>query len=466
MVFSSLPFLFLFLPAFLVVYFSTSSIVVRNVVLVVSSLIFYAWGQPIWVIFLLGSGIVDYWNGRLIEHFRDSPLKILGLLSTLVFNLGLLATFKYSGFIVDNVNAVLSIHLARPSFMLPVGMSFYTFETISYTLDVYRGQTKAQRSLLNFLVFICAFPRLVAGPIIRYHHVANEIVNRRSDARDWSYGVTRFCRGLCKKVFFANVAGQLTKQFFDSPMNELTLAGAWFGLLMFTLQIYYDFSGYSDMAIGLGRIVGFTYPENFNHPYIATSITDFWRRWHISMGQFFRDYVYIPLGGNRKWATRNIFVVWAVTGLWHGANWNFVLWGLYFGVLVYLEKIILLKWLGRLPAIVGHIYALSFIVMGWAIFHDTDLHRLGQQAQLMFGWTGAALYDYRLNSALVANALWLAVAVILCAPVREWVAERVGPRLPPTANGLVAISTNMACLAVSVTLLVGTSYNPFIYFRF
>jgi alginate O-acetyltransferase complex protein AlgI len=465
MVFSSLPFLFLFLPLFLAVYFSTKSIPVRNVVLIVSSLIFYAWGQPIWVLCLLGSGFVDWLNGLWIERFRESRLKIFGLLSTLVFNLGLLMTFKYSTFIVDNFNGLFGTHFDRPPFMLPIGMSFYTFETISYTLDVYRGETKAQRSLVKFLVFICAFPRLVAGPIIRYHHVAADIENRKSDSRNVSLGVTRFCRGLMKKVFFANVAGALTKQFFDGNVGDLTVAGSWFGLLMFTLQIYYDFSGYSDMAIGLGHIAGFTYPENFNHPYVANSITDFWRRWHISMGQFFRDYVYIPLGGNRRWATRNIFVVWAVTGLWHGANWNFVLWGLYFGVLVFLEKVLLLKWLGRLPGFVGHLYALFFIIVGWAIFHDTDLSRLGQQLQILFGFGGVALTDYRVTSALMANAVWLGVALVFCAPVRGWIAERLDARLPALTS-FAGVGLNAAFMLVSVTLLVGTSYNPFIYFRF
>ena len=464
MVFSSIAFLFLFLPVFLVAYYGLRGLAARNVLLIVASLFFYAWGNPHWILFLLGSAVVDWGNGLWIERHRDSALKIWGVVSTLVFNLGLLLLFKYSRFVADTGNALFGTHWTVGDPSLPVGMSFYTFETISYTIDVYRGTARAQPSFPKFLVFICSFPRLVAGPIVRYNQVAHELSERPTDVAEISQGVTRFCRGLFKKVFFANVAGQLTARFLDAGPADLTVAGAWFGLVMFTLQIYYDFSGYSDMAIGLGHMVGFTLPENFRHPYIATSITDFWRRWHMTMSAFFRDYVYIPLGGNRRLQWRNILLVWAATGLWHGASWNFVLWGLYFAVILLIEKWVVLRLLAKLPRLVAHAYALFLIVLGWAIFHITDLGRLGRTIALLFGFGGAPASDYTLTQAISANAFWLAAAFLFCLPVRTWAATALEGR--PATRAALAAPVSLAFLAVSVTLLVGSSYNPFIYFRF
>jgi alginate O-acetyltransferase complex protein AlgI len=469
MVFSSLSFLFLFLPVFALIYFLTPSGLLKNIVLVASSFIFYGWGNPVWVLFLLSSAVVDYGNGLWIEHFRDSRLKIVGLLSTLVFNLGLLVLFKYPKFLTDIVNGLLRTHFVGMEPALPAGMSFYTFETISYTVDVYRGKSRAQRSLLNFLVFIASFPRLVAGPIVRYWQVEHELASRTVRLADISVGVTRFCRGLFKKVFFANVAGALTARYLDGQLSDLTVCGAWFGLLMYTLQIYFDFSGYSDMAIGLGRMIGFELPENFRHPYIADSITDFWRRWHITMSNFFRDYVYIPLGGNRYgelMQVRNIALVWAATGLWHGASWNFVFWGLYFGVLVLLEKWFVLRVLGHVPRILRHLYALLFIILGWLIFHITDLGRLADTARLMAGGTDAPVSDYDLLQSVEANAFWIVAAVILCTPVRTWAAALLHDRVPPAIARSGEALLNLFFLLASITLLVGSSYNPFIYFRF
>jgi alginate O-acetyltransferase complex protein AlgI len=418
---------------------------------------------------LLGSALVDYFNGIFIERSGKNPIRILGIFITLIFNLGLLISFKYSGFIVENVNFLIGAHFKKPDVLLPAGMSFYTFETISYTIDVYRGEVKAQRSLLKFLVFIVSFPRLVAGPIVRYSQLAMDLGRRVVTARDFGGGVTRFCRGLFKKVFIANVAGSLTAEFLDRDPTSLTLAGAWFGLLMFSIQIYYDFSGYSDMAIGLGKMLGFTYPENFKHPYAVRSVTDFWRRWHITLGAFFRDYVYIPLGGNRRHATRNIFVVWAITGLWHGPSWNFMLWGLYFGAILFLEKTLLLKSLSRLPALVQHAYALVLIVLGWAIFHFTDLHRLESVGAVLLGLARAPLTDYELPAAIVRNIIWIIGALLFCFPVRESLQRLWSGRdsnLAIAAKGVWVVSENLTMLALSVTLLVGSSYNPFIYYRF
>ena len=469
MVFSSLSFLFLFLPIFVAAYFLIPGHRLKNIVLVIASLIFYAWGKPIWVLFLLGSAVVDYANGRWIEHFRGSRLAVLGVVSTLVFNLGLLVLFKYPKFLAETANMLFHTRFAGIEPELPIGMSFYTFETISYTIDVYCGRSKAQTSLLAFLVFIASFPRLVAGPIVRYWQVEGELLRREIRLSSVSSGIIRFSRGLFKKVFFANVAGALAARYLDGQPANLTVGGAWFGLLMYTLQIYFDFSGYSDMAIGLARAIGFELPENFRHPYIATSITDFWRRWHITMSNFFRDYVYIPLGGSRHGngvQLRNIALTWAATGLWHGATLNFVLWGLYFGVLVIVEKWAVLRMLAFLPRVVQHAYALSLIVVGWLIFRTTDLNRLAATARIMVGAVAAPLSDRDLVPAIEANAFWITAAVILCTPIRTRLAALLHDRGAPDLSRAAEAAMSLGFLLLSVTLLVGSSYNPFIYFRF
>ena len=467
MVFSSLTFLFFFLPACLVAYYAFPQRQVRNAVLIAFSFIFYAWGEPIWVVLLISTAVWDYLNGLFIERFRDRPaLARLGVLSSLTVNLSLLGTFKYADFIVNTVNDVTGLGFKSPGILLPIGISFYTFESVSYVIDVYRGEAPAQRRLINFMVFLVCFPRLVAGPIVRYVHVAGEIENRQFRLDDFSSGVTRFCKGLFKKVFIANTAGELSQQFLGKGLGEATVSGEWFGLLMFSLQIYFDFSGYSDMAIGLGRMFGFHYRENFRHPYVSTSLTDFWRRWHISMGSFFRDYVYIPLGGNRRHATRNILIVWALTGLWHGASWNFVLWGLYFAVILLVEKHGLRRLLEVMPRVIGHAYALFFIMLGWTFFHFTDMGALWSCLRTLFGANEAPLYNFEVEAALWANAGWLALALLLCTPVASavdgWLQRAGGERIQLG----MALMQNLVFLGLSVALLVGQTYNPFIYFRF
>lgn len=467
MVFSSLTFLFFFLPASLITYYAFPQKTARNCVLIAFSIIFYAWGEPIWVFLLIFSAFWDYWNGRFIEHFRDRPtIARLGVYSSVVANLTLLGTFKYADFIVGIVNDLTGLHFNEPGILLPLGISFYTFEALSYVLDVYRGEVQAQRKLLNFVLFLICFPRLVAGPIVRYAHIAQEIENREFRMEDFSSGVTRFSRGLFKKVFLANVAGELCGQFLGKGVGEATVGGEWFGLLMFTLQIYFDFSGYSDMAIGLGRMFGFHFRENFRHPYVSTSVTEFWRRWHISMGTFFRDYVYIPLGGNRSDVTRNIMIVWALTGLWHGASWNFVLWGVYFGVILLIEKNGLGAWLEDLPRLFRHLYAIFFIMLGWALFYFTNLDELWICLQVLFGMRDAPLSNFELEAALSANALWLVMALALCTPmstvVEDWVSRHYGATVQKGAE----VVMNLVFLGPSVVLLVGQTYNPFIYFRF
>lgn len=469
MVFSSLIFIFLFLPLVLVLYYLCPNLTLKNWLLVIASIIFYAWGEPFWVMLLLASATVDFFNGRLIDRLRGTPWAKIALFNTFAFNVGCLAMFKYSGFFVENINAVTNLNLPVPNFSLPVGISFYVFMSISYTLDVWRGAVKAERNFGNFLVYIANFHHLVAGPIIRYGHIVDEIKERYFKWSDFSYGVVRFCRGLFKKVFIANTAGLLAEPLLMGDAATSTVAMVWLGVVFFSLQIYFDFSGYSDMAIGLGRMFGFKYHENFAHPYAATSITDFWRRWHISLSSFFRDYVYIPLGGNRVGQLlqiRNIMFVWMLTGFWHGASWNFIFWGLYFGVLLLIEKFVLNKVLPKLPTLFQHSYALIFIVIGWAIFYYTDLMLLKDKLAVMFGLTDAPLWGYVEWSVLKSNAYWFVFACVLCFPVYH----KFKAVLAKHTNGTLVLATDWVLtavfLAVSVALLVGSTYNPFIYFRF
>lgn len=466
MVFSSLLFLFFFLPACLACYYAFPGLRVRNLILTGFSLLFYAWGEPIWVGLLILTAAVDWLNGLWIERYRGSSRAIYGLWCSLAFNLGLLGTFKYSDFIVSNVNHLTGLQFPLPGFLLPIGISFYTFQSLSYIFDVYRGEVGAQRRFSNYLLFVSSFHQLVAGPIVRYVHVAREIEQRAFDPQVFSSGVARFCKGLFKKVFFANIAGELAGSFLDKPAAESSVAGAWFGLLMFSLQIYFDFSGYSDMAIGLGRMFGFHYQENFRHPYIATSVTDFWRRWHISMGQFFRDYVYIPLGGNRRHANRNLFTVWALTGLWHGASWNFVLWGLYFGVLLYLERAVGVERLQRWPRSLVRAYALLAIMMGWSLFYFTDLSKWREFVNVLSGLGGQPWSDFYVHSSVASHAVWLVAALALCAPLSQAVHRALSQVLGSSRHELVIGILSVIFLFTSVAFLVGQSYNPFIYFRF
>ena len=341
MVFASLTFLYFFLPLNLILYYASNNANYRNLILTLFSFVFYAWGEPVWVFLLIFSATIDYLNGLFIDKYKGTVWAKLGVVSTLIFNLGILFFFKYSSFIYDNVNALLNTHFQFPRYSLPIGISFYTFQTISYVIDVYRGEVKAQRSWLKFMMFVSLYHQLVAGPIVRYSHIMHEIDKRKFRIRDISGGITRFCVGLFKKVAIANIAAELVVKYLDQPdLSSLSTGEMWFGVILFSIQIYFDFSGCSDMAIGLGRMFGFHYHENFNYPYIAKSATDFWRRWHISLGTFFKDYVYIPMGGNRKNGYFNLFVVWGLTGLWHGANWNFIFWGLFFGILIMIERLI------------------------------------------------------------------------------------------------------------------------------
>lgn len=467
MVFASLTFLFAFLPLVLIGYFLFQTIRARNAVLVAASLLFYAWGEPIWVILLVFSAVVDYLCARFIERFRGRPIARAGLIASLVINLSLLAGFKYAGFFAEVLNTLLGTTIPMPQIALPIGISFYTFQTISYTVDVYRGHVTAQRSFLNFLLFVSLFPQLVAGPIVRYADIAAEIDARVSRWDDVSWGIDRFCSGLFKKVVFANTAGALVATFLDRDLGSLGWIEAWFGLLMFTLQIYYDFSGYSDMAIGMGRMFGFRFLENFNYPYVATSIRDFWRRWHISLGSFFRDYVYIPLGGSRTHLVRNTAVVWTLTGLWHGASWNFVLWGCYFGVLLLGERFVWGGVIQRLPVVLRHGYAMMLIVVGWALFYFTSAAQLLQFLRLAFSVPDSLTMSVELRGVLQSHVVWLSAAILFCVPLAPFLRERANRWIGNAGVlGTIGVVRNTIALAVATALLVADSYNPFLYFRF
>lgn len=414
MVFSDLLFLYLFLPLCMILYYILPFRGWKNGVLIIFSLMFYAFGEPVWVLLLIGSALVDYCNGLFIEKHRGQKIAVLGVVMSLVINLGVLAVFKYSGFIMENINAVTELGLPVPRFTLPIGISFYTFQTISYTVDVYRGKAKVQRNFFSFLLYVSLFFQLVAGPIVRYTTVADEIDNRRFSVLDMSRGLERLIIGLGKKVIIANSVGNIADTLLeDAPASVLA---AWAGVIMFSLQIYYDFSGYSDMAIGLGMMFGFHFDENFNYPYISKSATEFWRRWHISLGSFFRDYLYIPMGGNRRHQLLNLAVVWMLTGLWHGASWNYILWGIFWGVLIITEKLFLGKVLEKLP-VINHIYLIFAAVMGWALFYFEDLSQLGVCLDTMFGGGNAALYDDITISLLKGSCFVIAAAVLFSCPI-------------------------------------------------
>ena len=482
MVFSSFVFLCAFLPIVLFLYY-ISPARIRNLVLLAASLIFYAWGEPVYVLIMLFSTVFDYTNGRLIEYFKKKGSRgkmKAALVGDICGNLGILGFFKYADFVIDNINSITGAGLSLLHIALPIGISFYTFQTMSYTIDVYRGQVEAQHNILDFATYVVLFPQLIAGPIVQYKTIANELSQRKVGLTDFSEGAFRFAIGLAKKVLLANQIGGLWDTI--SRMNELTTATAWLGAIAYSFQIYFDFSGYSDMAIGLGRMFGFHFLENFNFPYMAKSITEFWRRWHISLSSWFREYVYIPLGGNRKGLPRqvlNLLIVWMLTGLWHGANWNFVLWGLYYGVLLIIEKLFLLKLIEKLPAWIGHVYSLFLVVIGWAIFAQTDMSQLTRFLKAMFG-IGVAGVNSDFWYFLSCNAVLLIVLVLCSMDHRAWIGKlrkksadavvREGSIYVAVeqSRGLMIVkpAIMLALLFLSYAFLVGDSYNPFLYFRF
>ena len=481
MVFSSIVFLCGFMPiVFLLYYFCPSRY--RNILLLIASLIFYAWGEPGYIFIMLFSTVFDYCNGRLISMFKRKrkyrSAKYVLILSV-AGNLTILGVFKYIDLIIGTINTLRADEISLLNIALPLGISFYTFQTMSYTIDVYKGRVPAQKSIIDFATYVCMFPQLIAGPIVRYGHVAKDLHKRTFTEQNLALGFQRFVMGLGKKVILANQVGDIWKDISQISASDISISLAWLGALCYTFQIYFDFSGYSDMAIGMGQMLGFDFPENFDHPYLSKSITEFWKRWHISLGTWFKEYVYIPLGGNRCGIVRqviNLFIVWCLTGLWHGAAWSFLLWGIYFFVLVYIEKWFMLDFLKKMPKIFSHVYTMFFVIIGWVIFSHEDFRELLSYVKALFGVgvpfiNNAALYKWYTSIALLIILIFAstgfpkkvvfkleAVFAAKYPSVDEDYGEKIHFWLVSVYSFLILI--------VSLSMIVSGSYNPFLYFRF
>lgn len=464
MVFSSLVFMFAYLPITLLAYYLVPR-QGRNIFLFIVNLIFYGWGEPKLVLLMVFNIFFNYIGGWLVDKYRaDAKKKKLFLILTCVLDIGILAVFKYTGMITETLNMLPFLNIPELQISLPIGISFYTFQTMSYVIDVYRDDVPVSKNFINFGTYVALFPQLIAGPIVRYRDVAEQLVNRRETLEMFTKGVKLFMVGLAKKVIIANTMGTLTTNIFATT-DENGVVGTWVGIIAYTFQIYFDFSGYSDMACGLGNMMGFEFLKNFNYPYIAKSITDFWRRWHISLSTWFKEYVYIPLGGNRKGVKRqilNLLIVWGLTGLWHGAAYNFVLWGLYYGLLLILEKFVLKKFLDRLPPFVQHIYTLFIIIIGWGLFYFTDVGQLGEFMVDLFNFGNGICGDQAFNL-IMSNLPMLIIAAVASTPLATMLYTRF------EHTRFMWIPETLYCigvLAVSTASLVNQSYNPFLYFRF
>ena len=466
MVFSSTIFLCVYLPLVLLGYYICPK-KGRNLFLLIVSLVFYAWGEPKYVFLMIFSILVNYIFGRLMDknRGRQKRMKLLLVLSV-VIDLGLLSVFKYTDFIITNVNAIFGSSFDLLNIALPIGISFYTFQAMSYTIDVYRNDVRVQKNLIDFGMYITMFPQLIAGPIVRYADVQDQLAERSVTTADFSEGVMRFVVGLGKKVLLANQMGAVWSDIYALG-GDVSALMAWTGAIAYTFQIYFDFSGYSDMAIGLGRMFGFKFPENFRYPYQSVSITDFWRRWHITLSTWFKEYLYIPLGGNRRGLARqalNLLIVWSLTGFWHGAGWNFVMWGLYYFVILFIEKLFLLKALDKLPKFFRHVYALVLIIIGWVIFASDDVSVLLPYLGSMFGANGA------IGGMDVYTLLTKAVLLIICCIASTELPKKLFLSAAGAMNEKAAFTLKsvlmIALLALSMILLIGDSYNPFLYFRF
>lgn len=466
MVFSSTIFLCVYLPLVLLGYYICPK-KGRNLFLLIVSLVFYAWGEPKYVFLMIFSILVNYIFGRLMDKHRENKKRLkLMLVLSVVIDLGLLSVFKYTDFIITNVNAIFGANFDLLNIALPIGISFYTFQAMSYTIDVYRNDVRVQKNLIDFGMYITMFPQLIAGPIVRYADVQDQLADRSVTTADFSEGIMRFVVGLGKKVLLANQMGAVWSDIYALG-GDVSALMAWTGAIAYTFQIYFDFSGYSDMAIGLGRMFGFKFPENFRYPYQSVSITDFWRRWHITLSTWFKEYLYIPLGGNRRGLARqalNLLIVWSLTGFWHGAGWNFVMWGLYYFVILFIEKLFLLKALDKLPKFFRHVYALLLIIIGWVIFASDDVSVLLPYLGSMFGANGA------IGGMDVYTLLTKAVLLIICCIASTELPKKLFLSAAGAMNEKAAFTLKsvlmIALLALSMILLIGDSYNPFLYFRF
>lgn len=466
MVFSSTIFLCVYLPLVLLGYYICPK-KGRNLFLLIVSLVFYAWGEPKYVFLMIFSILVNYVFGLLMDKHRANKKRLkLMLVLSVVIDLGLLSVFKYTDFIITNINAIFNTGFDLLNIALPIGISFYTFQAMSYTIDVYRDDVRVQRNLIDFGMYITMFPQLIAGPIVRYADVQDQLAERSVTTADFSEGIMRFVVGLGKKVLLANQMGAVWTDIYALG-GDVSALMAWTGAVAFTFQIYFDFSGYSDMAIGLGRMFGFKFPENFRYPYESVSITDFWRRWHITLSTWFKEYLYIPLGGNRRGLARqalNLLIVWSLTGFWHGAGWNFVMWGLYYFVILFVEKLFLLKALDKLPKFFRHVYALLLIIIGWVIFASDDVSVLLPYLGSLFGANGAV------GGMDVYTLVTKAVLIVICCVASTELPKRLFGTMTGKMNEKAAFTVKsvltIVLLALSMIFLIGDSYNPFLYFRF
>ncbi len=480
MVFSSLLFVFAFLPLNLLFYTLAPNIKTKNAVMLLFSLIFYAWGEPVYILLMLGMTFIDWGLTILIAKSEGIYRRRRFLIFLIVFiNLLLLGIFKYGNFALANFSLLTGVAHNIPNIALPIGISFYTFQLITYCVDVYRGEVPAQKNFFTLLLYVSMFHQCIAGPIVRYQDVCEELMDRRVTAEDINEGIMRFSTGLFKKALLANTCAEIVAKLLVSDTAEAVILSSrsavslWVGMAAFAMQIYFDFSAYSDMAIGMGRMIGIHYNENFDHPYMSSSVSEFWRRWHISLGTFFRDYVYIPLGGSRKGKSRtifNLFIVWGLTGLWHGASWNFLFWGLYFFLFIAIEKLFLGKVLSKLK-ILSNIYLLAVVLFGWILFKFENLSDIVTVLKGMFGMNGNAVLDFETETTIKSYIIFIVFAVICCTPIFSKLYANIKSRAMVKPFVMVIytainIVVPVLLLAVSVMQLVGGSYNPFLYFRF
>lgn len=468
MVFSSLTFLFVFLPIVLLIYY-ISPRPLKNFVILLFSLIFYAWGEPKFIFLIILSILINYIGAlQIVKNSSDTEKRKFIFITLLLIDISILFFFKYYGFIISSIGSLFGIDLVIRDIPLPLGISFYTFQQISYIIDVYTKKTKVQKNLINFAAYITMFPQLIAGPIVKYNDIESQLKNRNENLTQFSSGVHRFIIGLGKKVLLANSIGAIWSEIKVIPLNEISILTSWIGIIAFALQIYFDFSGYSDMAIGLAKMFGFEFLENFNYPYISKSVTEFWRRWHISVGTWFREYLYIPLGGNKKGnliQIRNLFVVWFTTGLWHGASFNFIAWGIYFGVILFIEKIIFKNILNKLPSFLCHIYILILVLIGWVIFDMNTLSSAMEYISIMFGLSNNLVVDKLSLFILSNNIVILLIGIICSTTLLPNVFKKLRCSLKKS-NIFIIISMYLIIFILSISYLVGESFNPFLYFRF
>ena len=468
MLFSSIVFLFTFLPVVLILYYLLP-VRFRNVILLLASLVFYAWGEPVYLFLMLLSILFNYFSGLdIARNLPDKGAAKRSLIFNLIINLAVLGFFKYEGFVLDTLNGILPVHISYHALPLPIGISFYTFQILSYIIDVYRGNVKVQTNLLNFALYVTMFPQLIAGPIVQYADVDEQLASREVSWTKFGEGSMYFIRGLAKKVLLANTSGMIFTEVSGLAKGNVAVMTAWLGAFAYMFQIYFDFSGYSDMAIGLGKMFGFEFNMNFNYPYVAKSITEFWRRWHISLSSWFRDYVYIPLGGNRVSKIkhiRNLLIVWFLTGLWHGAAWNFVAWGLYYGVILIIEKYVLSPVLDRLPDVVRHIYSIVLVVIGWVLFFSSSFGQAADYIRVMFGAGAHGFADRESMYLLTSNLILWLILIFGSTPLVHFRYEHM-LRSKKWNTTIINSVVYAALFIVCIAYLVTETYNPFLYFRF